>query len=65
MGGSGGVDGLVDEVESTGGVDEVAWGGVGGRDGLVVVQVSLDFRSASVGIVVGRDVSGWVVERVS
>jgi hypothetical protein len=47
-GGGGGVDGLVEEVESAGG-DEVARGGVGCREGVVVVvvQVSLDFPSAS------------------
>jgi hypothetical protein len=55
----GGVNGLWGEVvESTGCEDAVAWGGVGGREGLVVVQVSFDFRSASVGVVVGRDVGG-------
>jgi acetyl-CoA carboxylase beta subunit len=59
VGGGGGVDGLLGEVvESTGCEDAVAWGGVGGREGLVVVQVSFDFLSASVGVVVGRDVGG-------
>jgi hypothetical protein len=55
----GGVDGLLGEVvESTGCEDGVALAGVGGREGLVVVQVSFDFLSASVGVVVGRDVGG-------
>jgi hypothetical protein len=62
-GGGGGVDGLVGEVvESTGGDDGVAWGGEGAREG-VVVQVSLDFPSASawiIGVKVGM--SGWVKE---
>lgn len=58
MGGGGGVDGLLGEVESTGCEDAVALAGVGGREGLVVVQVSFDFLSASVGVVVGRDVGG-------
>jgi hypothetical protein len=56
VGGGGGVDGLLGEVvESTGCEDAVA---CGGREGLVVVQVSFDFLSASVGVVVGRDVGG-------
>jgi hypothetical protein len=42
-----GAVGLVEEVDSAGGDEGVVCCGVGCREGVVVVQVSLDFPSAS------------------